>query len=210
MRTSTLLSFALPSLFFLVTACSASSNSDSEALSLSRDSVAMVEETVPSADPDSDPALEMSESRVGTVPPGCRGSIRLNCRGAILRGYDFRDVSLRFADFWGADLTGARFDSASLITTSFMEAKLSGASFTGADLSRSVFTRANVRGADFRNANLTYALVDQAEAQGANFTGAKFESTSLRYTNLTDAIWTNGRPCIGPPYHQSIGFCYQN
>jgi len=160
-----------------------------------------------SSDDQPPPEMELSTRRVGTIPPGCFGTVRLFCRDANLQGYDFRGVSLRFADFWGADLTGARFDNATLLTTSFRETKLSGASFVGADLTRTVFTRSDIQGADFRQANLTYAWVDFAQAQRANFTGAQIERASFRDTNLTGATWIDGRTCVPPPFHQSIGSC---
>jgi uncharacterized protein YjbI with pentapeptide repeats len=97
---------------------------------------------------------------------------------ASLRGARFNDMSLKSADFDGADLTNASargafeacgFRNAKLADASMFQCRLTGANFAGADL----------HGANFADADLSGSKFDGADLAGCNLRGAKLGGADL-------------------------------
>lgn len=93
-------------------------------------------------------------------------------------------VSLRAADFSGAQLRYVNFSDMALTSACFIGAELSHAKFMDADLSHSTLSRAGLCSARLDNANLHMAscraaIMDRAGLNGASFTSADLANVSL-------------------------------
>jgi Pentapeptide repeats (8 copies) len=71
-----------------------------------------------------------------------------------------------------------------------------------ANLSKANLTLTEFVGADLSDANLTGATMDWAILTNAKVTGTIFKQAYLGY-----ATWTDGTPCRGGQYGQSVGKC---
>lgn len=138
-----------------------------------------------------------------------------NClmEGVQLAAADLRGARMRNTNLVGADLRGAQLGGADLAYSNLV-----GAKFSGTHLAQVAMVGANLRdadlaGADLRGANLAYIILQDADLRETDFTnadltnadlkGAMLKSTLFVGSNLSQAIWTDGRMCaIG-----SVGTC---
>ena len=119
------------------------------------------------------PDLDLSGTAFPDGTDFSRRSLRyVNFKDCSLKGANF-EASYGFgADFTGADLTGANLHEADFREAVFENARFTGASVTDANLSETVLI-----GADFRQADLSGSFLENADVLRADFRGA----------NLTDA-----------------------
>ncbi len=131
---------------------------------------------------------------------------KLQMSGAELNGLTIRDADFSGADFSGARLNGVKFENVVLRGADFTNAIMQ-VEFSGSDLTGAKFAGAKIKGkitdSKFDNASLTGAEVDLNEAGGSSFKAADFTSGKLyisdcrghkdwrgndfRQTNFTDA-----------------------
>ena len=137
-----------------------------------------------------------------------------NLSGAVLDDANLEAAELRGANLSGASLTdanlkGAVMDGSNLRAANLRRASLTNSILRGADLTNADLTASDLRGADLRGAILTNATLFLADLNGdatqlqlanladadmsavdareAHFEGARFDRTSLRGADLTDA-----------------------
>ena len=101
-------------------------------------------------------------------------------------------------DLAGADLRQVNFDGARLRGAVLRDAKLGGAFLRQSDLREAILLNAvapsvrldeaKLRNAIFEGARLESATLDSADARGVAFEDVRFAQTSLRATDLRDAI----------------------
>lgn len=137
-------------------------------------------------------------------------AVRVDFRGADLRGASFRGADLRGALFDGAtrfagcDLTGADLRYARLPgvdlrevrldeTTRLEDSVLTGADLRGLDLSRVALNRADLSAADLRGAMLFLTVLYEAELRDADLTDADISSALLAQARLDNATLSNVR-----------------
>jgi uncharacterized protein YjbI with pentapeptide repeats len=99
----------------------------------------------------------------------------INLAQANLKGVDFSDTWLSFANFQGASLIDANFSNAILEGAELENADLSNANLRDATL------HIGCKNAIFRNADLS-----NAQCQYAEFSGVNFESAALIETNFVE------------------------
>ena len=126
---------------------------------------------------------------------GQDNSIFDNCH---LQNRNFSQRSLKGSSFKNTLLKNSSFKDSSMQNSQFNYANLS-----NANLSNANFSMASLKGADLSNAILYEANFTQADMSYVNFTGAKIAKIKLAATNLSNAIWFDGRICSA----QSIGKC---
>ena len=116
--------------------------------------------------------------------------------GKFLRGADFIDVTLNYANFYNANLNGAQLVGTQLVGVNLNDAQLVGANLRNADLTSAGLRSADLRCADFRDADLTDADLRNADFRGADFRGARLSGVYLGSnqwdnTPCEDAQWSN-------------------
>ena len=114
--------------------------------------------------------------------------IRLDLRGADLRGYQ-----LASAHLIGARLNDTNLKGATLYQARLDSADLTGAYLEGVDLRGACLTRAKLIDANLEKANLSKTVLSNARLNGAslinaNFTGAYFEGTDVSDAKLAETI----------------------
>jgi uncharacterized protein YjbI with pentapeptide repeats len=122
-----------------------------------------------------------------------------------LAGANFVGVTLKYADFTGANLTNARLsnvgyanftgaDLANARMISMGHAVLKNANLTGADLTGAVANKVDLTNADLTNADLTGANLNVADLTGATLTGATLTGVSWMWAICPDGTQVDGAP----------------
>ena len=99
-----------------------------------------------------------------------------------LRGGQFTDVCLGYADLRGVRLDGARFEVRDRAWTALKGAQLRAASLRGTHI-----TQARLMDADLRDADLAGAWLEGADLSGANLAGASLRGARLQGARLVHA-----------------------
>ena len=120
--------------------------------------------------------------------------VRVDLRGALLRGADLRDAQLRYADLSGAQLRGADLCGAQLRGALLRGADLCGAHLSDADLSGSQLSYADLCGAQLcgailSDADLRDAQLSYADLRGAHLNGAQLRAAQLRGAKTHGVRW---------------------
>lgn len=129
-------------------------------------------------------------------------------RMARLKHVNLDSAYLRYADLRQADLdssslTGAEIDWALLDSSSFRNADLTnstlnhsvclkgnfqGCNFANAQMVMTELWNADLQGANCYNVDFHRAYISNAKVRGADFFGAKFDTTSVSFTNFGEAL----------------------
>jgi uncharacterized protein YjbI with pentapeptide repeats len=127
-----------------------------------------------------DPYADLTEAAISIKPADWTGA---DDQLTQVKGAHLNKTNFRYAQAYGVFLAGAH-----LWRTDFRGAFLSEADFRGADLGQ-----ANLRAAMLDRAQMTHANLDRAELDGANLTRADLRGVNLSYSSLENATLIDAR-----------------
>lgn len=130
------------------------------------------------------------------------------CEQPAAPGVNWRSCNKSGIQMLRLDLQGAIFNAAEMQGANLFGSNLTGADLAYADLSRSNLSFVNLEGASLKGANLrssdlSNSHLDNTDLSYANLTNATIVDASFNGSNLSNAIWLDGRTCLPG----SIGEC---
>ena len=131
-----------------------------------------------------------------------------NCEDLPRKGVNWRNcnksqlVAIR-ADLSESNLHSAVIRDANLFSSDFRNSRMDYSNLSGGNLSYASFDGANLKGANLKNTDLRNARFTSANLSYVDFTNAVIVGTDFSHSDLSHAIWVNGKTCR----QGSIGHC---
>ncbi len=137
---------------------------------------------------DVEAVIEAINTRAGAqIEVERKAGLRLDLRGADLRGAQFLDADLSHAYFQHANLSQTNFADTNLSDTFFTSADLSGAIFANVNFSKARFWNAKLPNATLQGSRLPRVSLHCADLSGANLLGADLSGAILQGAILSNA-----------------------
>jgi len=132
----------------------------------------------------------------------------VNCQAPPVAGVNWRlcnktGVQILNANLVAAELNSTNFQGASLFGSNLRDVDADYANFSSTNLSFVEFQGAKLKGASLRSSDIRKANFSGADLSYADLRDAKIADTVFARSNLSNALWVDGRKCLPG----SIGEC---